>query len=95
MMILHDPLSHVALGGSQGSLFAQYTEIDNLADFLLGRVCSHWQPFTFQPQQARYFHPNGISFWVHSGVSDVGRGGHAFPERSVAASAGSASWKAQ
>jgi len=49
MMILQEPLGHVALHGSQGSLFAQYREIDNLADFLLGRVWSHWQPFTFQP----------------------------------------------
>ncbi len=49
MMILQEPLGHVALDGSLGSLFAQYSEIDNLADFLLGRVWSHWQPFTFQP----------------------------------------------
>ena len=45
MMILQEPLGHVAV---DGSLFAQYSEIDNLADFLLGRVWSHWQPFSFQ-----------------------------------------------
>ena len=47
MMILTNPLGHVALDGSQGSLFAQYQEIDSLADFLLGRVWTDWQPFVW------------------------------------------------
>ena len=48
MTNLHNPLGQIAIEGAQGSLFAQYQEIDNLADFLLGRVWSHWQPFSFE-----------------------------------------------
>ena len=47
MMILQNPFGQI-IDDTHGSLFPQYREIDNLADFLLGNVWSHWQPFTFR-----------------------------------------------
>ncbi len=47
MMIRQNPLGHVTFDGLQDSLFAQYQEIDSLADFLLGRVWTDWQPFAW------------------------------------------------
>ena len=40
-------MNHTSLPDPQGSFFAQYMEIDNLANFLLGLAWTSWREVRF------------------------------------------------